>query len=151
MQRFLLHPAGAFLSRYLPKPYSSFAGRFARNFGSDHPASAHTVAQVWSMIQYDNGLQRVPETLQYLRDRRSKARRFLHSMQHSPVPIGLINSKTDMLTGTAMTSAWQDALPERPIYLLEGNVGHYPGLEVPGQVLQRYRLFVQEQGSRQTQ
>jgi pimeloyl-ACP methyl ester carboxylesterase len=144
MQRFLLTPAGRITARLFPTPYAAFRRNFSRTFGADHPPSEWLIGQVWQMLQYEEGLRRVPSTLRYLDDRRRRRDRLVGALEKAEIPLALINSKTDPLTGRTISEAWRKNLPAAPLYELEGDIGHYPPLEVPGQVLNHYLTFLEE-------
>ncbi len=144
MQRFLLTPPGRWLARLAPAPYGSFRNRFRQTFGADHPPSEALIRQCWKLLNTNGGRQRVPDVIRYLEDRRRKARRLESALLNTDIPKGLINSRTDELTGAPINRRWRELLPDAFFFPLPGDVGHYPPLETPHAVLEAYRLFRQQ-------
>ena len=95
----------------------------------------------WELMTYNDGHGRVPEVIQYLKERKVESSRWIASMKNTEVPMALINGVTDELIGTATNEKWKELLPNHPLYLLENEVGHYPPLECPEEVLKLYFSF----------
>jgi pimeloyl-ACP methyl ester carboxylesterase len=54
------------------------------------------------------------------------------------VPLCLIISNSDKLTGEAISEKWRDLLPDSLVIEITSPVGHYPPLEDPDQVISSY-------------
>jgi pimeloyl-ACP methyl ester carboxylesterase len=138
MQKFLLTPMGAAVASNFPAPYMFFKHNFSRTFGSETRPSSVEMKEFWELLTYNDGHKRVPEVIQYLNERIHKRERWVNALQKTKVPLCLIISNSDKLTGEAISEKWRDLLPDSLVIEITSPVGHYPPLEDPDQVISSY-------------
>ena len=78
-----------------------------------------------------------------MRDRLEHRERWVSAMQQSTIPLGLINGSVDPVSGKHMVARYQE-LNCRLDYLAElPEIGHYPQVEAPAEVMVHYQNFLQ--------
>jgi len=83
----------------------------------------------------------VPAVICYLRDRCRLADRLVGGLESATIPMALVCSAEDALSGGPTMAEWRRRFPEAPLFELPAGVGHYAPLECPGAVLQFYASF----------
>lgn len=141
MQKFLLTPLGRFFAQTFPSPYSMFKKNFSQTFGPDTKPNEKELQDFWELLTYKEGHKRVPDVIEYLRERKKHRDRWVQAMLETEVPLGLINGTHDALAGDAINQRWAELLPNSPLILIEQAVGHYPPWELPEEVLEAYQTF----------
>ena len=61
-------------------------------------------------------------------------------MQRGEVPLRVIDGEIDPISGAHMVERYQQLVPHADTVLL-ANIGHYPQIEAPVQVLKHYQAF----------
>ena len=79
--------------------------------------------------------------LRYIPERRANRERWVGAMQHTRVPLRLIDGAADPVSGAHMAARYRELVPRADVVLLEG-VGHYPQMEAPADVQHEYLAFV---------
>jgi len=138
MQRFLLTPPGALLSRILPTPYSAFKNNFSKTFHPNTLLKEQELREYWELLIYNQGNKRVPQVIRYLTDRQVQHKRWLNEMIQTDIPQGLILFKQDPFIDHRTAKLWQRHLPHSPLVISDEPTGHYPPLEVPKAVWGAY-------------
>ncbi|MEP2511733.1 MAG: alpha/beta hydrolase, partial [Reichenbachiella sp.] len=69
-------------------------------------------------------------------------KRWVGALKDYPGKRGLINGPEDPISGRVMVRRYQEIISKENIWLLEG-IGHYPQVEAPGELLERYIEFLQ--------
>jgi pimeloyl-ACP methyl ester carboxylesterase len=84
----------------------------------------------------------LPALLTYIDERGVNAQRWLGSMQKTGVPLYFINGVHDPISGQHMLDRYIEIIPNPRTSAL--NVGHYPQIEAPDQVLALYSQFLDD-------
>ncbi len=61
-------------------------------------------------------------------------------MQRGEVPMRVIDGEVDPISGAHMVERYRELVPDADTVLLP-NIGHYPQIEAPVQVLKHYLAF----------
>ena len=72
----------------------------------------------------------------------SEFERWVGALQHTRVPLRLINGPVDPVSGAHMVARYRELVPDPDVISLEG-IGHYPQTEAPDLVLAHYLEFRQ--------
>ncbi len=131
-QRALRSPLGPLLARLLTS--RGFAAGFAALFGPRTQPSAEELATVWALNRHHRGLRVWPALLDYIDERRACRERWVGALQTTPVPLRFINGAADPVSGRHMAERYRELVPHPDVVLLD-EIGHYPQLEAPEQVL----------------
>lgn len=140
IQKLLLSPIGPVLSKLSTK--RAFDKSLSAVFGADTKPSADTLASFWSLTQHKQGKAVIHRLLTYMTDRETHRERWVQALRNSVVPIALINGSADPVSGAHMVAHYREIVsPDHFIEALPG-IGHYPHVEAPEQVLERYLRFL---------
>jgi len=104
------------------------------------PPSRDDLADLWALIQADGGRRALARLINYMEQRRRNRGRWVGALIDSRVPRGLICGAVDPVSGRHLAERYRELVPSPDVVVLEG-VGHYPQLEVPGQVCDAFLEF----------
>ncbi|MEB3359615.1 MAG: alpha/beta hydrolase [Synechococcales bacterium] len=141
-QKLLLTPVGPLLTQLMPAPYRVFCSRLRQNFGPHTQPSEQELATIWQLLTWEEGQRVVPYVLAYLKERERLRDRWVGALQHSPIPLGLINGAADPVAGERVPQIWRSLLPTASCIELSPTIGHYPPLEDPDAVVAAYLAFI---------
>lgn len=139
-QKLLKGPFGRIASRFMNK--ASLTRGFNKIFAANSQASASEIDILWQLIEYNDGKRVLPKLLRYLDERRQHGKRWVESMKSTAVPLYFINGIHDPISGQHMLDHYIDIIPHSRTTALD--VGHYPQLEAPKEVLVLYQDFLTE-------
>lgn len=139
MQRLLAGPLGPLAAKLMNQ--HRFARSFSAVFGPDTQPTAVELQQFWSLVEENDGPRITPRLLQYMAERRRHRARWVGALQHTQVPLRLINGPVDPVSGAHMAARYRELVPNPDIVSLPG-IGHYPQVEAPQAVLDALLEFV---------
>jgi pimeloyl-ACP methyl ester carboxylesterase len=67
--------------------------------------------------------------------------RWIAAMQHSTIPMCFINGPADPNSGIHMAKRYSELIPNANVVLLNENIGHWPQIEAPDEVLITFYKF----------
>jgi pimeloyl-ACP methyl ester carboxylesterase len=137
-QRLLKSRLGPLLVKFLSK--GSLSASFAKIFGQQSQAKKNHVDIIWELIRYNDGHLAMPAILRYIDERSEWGGRWVEAMINASVPLYFINGIQDPISGRHMLDHYIDVIPNAHTTLLD--VGHYPQLEAPEEVLSLYQWFL---------
>ena len=140
-QKLLLSPIGSLLNRFTG--YAKFCRNLSSVFGAQSKPSEEQLENFWWLINHNDGKHIFHNLITYIRDRLEHRERWVSAMQQSTIPLGLINGSVDPVSGKHMVARYQE-LNCRLDYLAElPEIGHYPQVEAPAEVMVHYQNFLQ--------
>lgn len=139
IQKLLMSPIGPWMSPFLGR--NNLARTFRDIFGPQTQPSEQEIDQFWSLIDHHNGKWVIPRLIRYMKERRKYRERWGGRMPDSQVPMRLINGNTDPISGKHVALFYQDVIPNADVVHLP-DIGHYPQVEAPEEVLRHYLEFV---------
>jgi len=139
IQKLLAGPFGPLLVRFTSR--RRFNAQLRAIFGPKTPPSEADLAGFWNIIQVNDGMRAVPALLDYLRERREHRDRWVGALLSTKVPLRLINGNADPVSGRHLVDGLLALKPSLDVVHLP-EVGHYPQVEAPEQVLAAWRSFV---------
>jgi pimeloyl-ACP methyl ester carboxylesterase len=142
-QKLLISPVGKAIVRLTATPYRAFRRKLARNFGPNTQPDEQQLQHLWRVLTYNDGHRVVPDVLQYLKERFAHRERWVGALQQTDIPLQLVNGAADPVSGTHVPQRWKRLLPDARLVQLNPNIGHYPPLEAPGEVLRAFLEFVE--------
>ncbi|MFT4995201.1 MAG: pimeloyl-ACP methyl ester carboxylesterase [Paraglaciecola sp.] len=137
-QKLLKSPFGWVLSRLMGK--ASLKKSFTQIFGPNTPPLEEDLDILWRLLSLNDGQRVLPGLLQYIDERHVHGEGWIRSMQSTQVPLYFINGVHDPISGQHMLDRYREIIPNPHTTALD--VGHYPQLEAPEQVLSLYQAFV---------
>lgn len=135
-------PIGRVLSRLMSK--QSVSKATAEVFGVNTKPSAELLNNFWDILNYNNG-----KSIAYLIGRlvftkEKHQQRWITTMQQTKIPLCLINGPADPNSGLHMAVRYKQLIPNANVKLLSEDIGHWPQIEAPEQVLQMFDEFLGE-------
>ncbi len=138
IQKLLLSPAGAFVSRLVTR--RMFDLNMQRIFGSLTQPTDRQLEEFWQLLEYNNGRAVMHRLIKYMEERRCLRQRWVEPMLDSGLPMAFINGVEDPISGANMVARYK-TLIEKPYVVELAGVGHYPHVELPGEVIVSYLQF----------
>ncbi len=106
-------------------------------FGKDTQPSVIEMHDLWTVASSDNGLRAMRRLIRYIDERRAQRERWVGALQHTRVPLRLINGPVDPVSGAHMAARYRELVPDPDVVSLDG-IGHYPQLEAPDRTLRAF-------------
>lgn len=138
IQKLLLSPLGPVLSRLMNE--RSFRRSFSAIFGAATQPDEQELKSFWQLITHHGGNRIMHKLIRYMRDRRAHRARWVAAMQHTRLPMRLINGPVDPVSGAHLVTRYHELIANADTVSLPG-IGHYPQVEAPGQMLQAFFEF----------
>jgi len=137
-QQLLKSWLGKWLVKFVTK--NTLDRSFNKIFGNNTPPMQQEIDMTWQLLKHNDGHLVVPDILRYIDERSKWGERWVEAMITSTVPLYFINGIQDPISGRHMLDRYIEVIPDAQTSLLD--VGHYPQLEAPGEVLSIYRDFL---------
>ncbi len=131
---------GSFLSRLMSK--KSVSKATSEVFGSNTKPSEELLENFWDILNYNNGksIAYLIGRLVFEKDKHQQD--WIRAMQQTKIPLCFINGPADPNSGIHMARRYKELIPNPIVFLLDENIGHWPQLEAPQEVLDVYLNFV---------
>lgn len=139
-QKLLKSRLGGLASHFMSK--ASLAKGFNKIFAKHSPPSDYEIDILWQLIEHNKGKKVLPKLLSYIDERHQHGKRWVEHMISTAVPLYFINGVHDPISGQHMLDHYIDIIPSPRTTALD--VGHYPQLEAPQQVLTLYQSYLSE-------
>ncbi len=130
MQRVLLSRLGPLLVQHFT--FKNFAAQFRKICARD--IAEQDLHSLWSLICYKEGVAVMPKLIRYMLERREQRERWVGALTASDTPMCLINGLLDPVSGAHMVVRYRELVTNADVIELS-DVGHYPQLEAPTEVL----------------
>ncbi|WP_248748568.1 alpha/beta hydrolase [Pseudomonas sp. MWU15-20650] len=138
VQKLLLSPLGWMIGRAFGR--NALANSFNQIFGPHTRPSESALDDFWSLINCNDGPRILHKLIAYIPQRRRLRERWVVAMQRGDVPLRVIDGEVDPISGAHMVERYRQLIPHADTVLLP-NIGHYPQIEAPVQVLKHYQAF----------
>lgn len=130
-QKLLAGPFGKLTGKFAGP--ATFAASFRKIFGPKTPPSDELIEQCYELASYNNGRRIMHKLIGYMDERRDNRDRWVGALQHTEVPLKLINGLDDPISGRHMVDRYRELVSQQDITGLQG-IGHYPQCEYPDAV-----------------
>ena len=109
---------------------------FKKNFLTicNRSISAEELEILWQLITRENGRLVMAKLIQYMKERVQHKQRWTGALVNAKIPIRFINGLLDPISGQKMVDRYKELIPQSDIIALS-DVGHYPQIEAPREVL----------------
>ncbi|KPU57608.1 alpha/beta hydrolase family protein [Pseudomonas fluorescens] len=138
MQKLLLSPLGWMIGRAFSR--DGLVRSFRRIFGPQTRPSESQMDDFWSLVESHRGPRIMHKLIAYIPERRVWRNRWVSAMQRGEVPLRVIDGGADPVSGVHMVERYRELIPEADTVVLP-DIGHYPQIEAPGEVLKHYLAF----------
>jgi pimeloyl-ACP methyl ester carboxylesterase len=140
VQKLLLSPLGWMIGRAFGR--NALSDSFSQIFGAQTRPSESALDDFWSLINCNDGPRILHKLINYIPQRRRLRERWVGALQRGDVPLRVIDGEVDPISGAHMVERYHQVVPHADTVLL-ANIGHYPQIEAPVQVLKHYLEFRQ--------
>ena len=120
--------------------YYQFRYSFSAILGKKYDFTSQEAIDIWLQVSHKNGILNLPNILGYLQERQVHGENWLAGMQKNDMPIIFIYGPEDPINPPSVVDAFKETVARVECVVLE-NIGHYPQLEDPYNVLQNYLRF----------
>ncbi len=138
IQRLLASPLGSWVARLSTE--RSFSRSFAAIFGPRTKPTRDEMHAFWQLASRDEGMRALAGLIAYMRERVEHRERWVGALVETTIPIVAINGLLDPVSGAHMIARLSELRPSTRVVRLD--VGHYPQVEAPAEVLAAYLDFV---------
>ncbi len=135
-------PIGKLLSRLMSK--KSVDKATSEVFGADTKPNEELLQDFWDALNYNNGKSIAYLIGRLIFDKVHYQDRWIKAMQQTNIPMCFINGPGDPNSGIHMAKRYEELIPNPNVILLSENIGHWPQLEAPEQVLTPYYRFISQ-------
>lgn len=122
------------LGRFLIKFYSF--DKFKKTFEHicSQPISENELNIYWQLLQHNNGIAVMPKLIRYMQERRDYRSKWVGALENNKSPMRVIDGVADPISGAHMVERYRQLISNPDVFELE-NIGHYPQVEAPQQVI----------------
>ncbi|MCX2898503.1 alpha/beta fold hydrolase [Pseudomonas mandelii] len=138
VQKLLLSPLGWMIGRAFNR--DALVKSFRNVFGPHSRPSESEMDDFWSLVESNRGPRIMHKLIGYIPERRALRERWVAAMQLNEVPMRVIDGEADPISGGHMVERYRQLIPN-PDTVLLADIGHYPQIEAPAQVLKHYLEF----------
>ena len=138
MQKLLLSPLGWMIGRAFSR--DGLVRSFRQIFGPQTRPSESQMDDFWSLVESQRGPRIMHRLIAYIPERRVWRNRWVRAMQRGEVPLRVIDGGVDPISGLHMVERYRELIPDADTVVLP-DIGHYPQIEAPGEVLKHYLAF----------
>jgi len=138
VQKLLLSPLGPAIARRSSK--AQLARSMRAIFGRATAPTPERMDGFWELMIHNGGTALLPKLIGYMPERRRHRERWVGALQRSTVPLKLVDGGADPVSGAHMAERYRELVPKPDVTLLP-EIGHYPQVEAPAQVLEAYFAF----------
>lgn len=130
MQKLLISPLGSWLIKlYTFKKFKkTFSDICKKNIAEEE------LSTYWQLLNYNNGSRVMPKLIRYMQERKHYRQRWVGALENSRIPLRLINGTADPISGLHMVERYRQLINNPDVVLLN-DVGHYPQVESPQEVI----------------
>jgi pimeloyl-ACP methyl ester carboxylesterase len=136
MQKLLISPLGSWLIKlYTFKKFKkTFSDICKKNIAEEE------IRIYWQLLNYNNGSRVMPKLIRYMQERKHYRQRWVGALENSRIPLRLINGTADPISGLHMVERYRQLINNPDVVLLN-DVGHYPQVESPQEVIAAALIF----------
>lgn len=94
------------------------------------------------ILEYNDGKRVLHKVGRFLGDRYTHRNRWVRAMRETSVPMRLIDGPVDPNSGAHMARRYAEVIPDPDVVMLADDIGHWPQLEAPDDVLTHFLAHV---------
>lgn len=140
-QKLLTSPIGRFLPRLVGNNKKYFAQKFSAVFGRDTAPSQAEIDEFWQLNRFNDGTKIPHRILSYIKERKINAKRWVDALEQTSVRLKMINGIDDPVSGIHIVEEYLKRIKSPEVVKLP-NIGHYPQVENPKEVLKEVYAFM---------
>lgn len=138
-QKMLIGPFGPLFSRFIPDVI--FKKNLASIFGAETQPSADELNDFLTLFKHNGGKRIAHKLIRYMTERTKYRERWVQPLQTMTQPFLFVNGSADKVSGRHLVERFREVVPlQKNIYELD-KIGHFPHIEAPEIVLEKYFEF----------
>ncbi|OBK72694.1 alpha/beta hydrolase [Mycobacterium sp. 1164985.4] len=107
-------------------------------FGPNTKPSRELMTRFHEILEFNDGKRVLHKVGRFLADRYTHRNRWVRAMRQTAVPMRLIDGPIDPNSGAHMARRYAEVIPEADVVMLADDIGHWPQLEAPREVLRHF-------------
>jgi pimeloyl-ACP methyl ester carboxylesterase len=111
-------------------------------FGPRTKPSPELLAQFRELLDYNDGRRVTHKVGRFVVDRYHHRNRWVRAMRQTRLPMRLIDGPSDPNSGRHMADRYQELVPNPDVVLLDEQIGHWPQIEDPENVIAHLLEFI---------
>lgn len=115
-------------------------------FGPNTKPSRDLMTRFHQILEFNDGKRVLHKVGRFLADRYTHRNRWVRAMRQTAVPMRLIDGPVDPNSGAHMARRYAEVIPEADVVMLADDIGHWPQLEAPREVLRHFLAHVEKVG-----
>lgn len=145
-QKLLISPIGKYFGRLIPD--SQFAKSLASIFGPETKPTEGELADFLTLFKHNGGKQIAHKLIRYMTERARYRERWVKVLHSMDMPFLFINGSYDPVSGKHLVERFREVVPDQKNIVELGNIGHFPHMEAPADVLEKFLEFQLDISSR---
>ncbi|KUI40643.1 alpha/beta hydrolase [Mycobacterium sp. GA-1199] len=113
-------------------------------FGPNTKPSRELMERFHEILEYNDGKRVLHKVGRFLGDRYTHRNRWVRAMRRTAVPMRLIDGPVDPNSGAHMARRYAEVIPDADVVMLAADIGHWPQLEAPEEVLRHFLVHVEK-------
>ncbi len=138
-QKLLISPIGKLFGRLIPD--SQFAKSLSSIFGPDTKPTEDELADFVTLFKHNNGKRIAHKLIRYMTERTKYRERWVVPLQSMTQPFLFLNGSFDPVSGRHLVERFREVVPAQKNIIELPNIGHFPHLEAPTIVLEKFLEF----------
>ena len=138
-QKLLISPIGKFFGRLIPD--SQFTKSLASIFGPETKPNAAELADFVALFKHNDGKRIAHKLIRYMTERARYRERWVGPLRSMTQPFLFINGSYDPVSGKHLVERFREVVPDQENIIELPNIGHFPHLEAPTIVLEKFLGF----------
>ena len=139
VQKILMSPVGFIVGRLFNR--AKLGKNFKRIFGPNTQPTEAELDDFWTLVAGNGGRYVFHLLIRYMAERVQYRDRWVGALQETKIPLRFINGLADPISGAHMAERYKELIPNPDVVVLE-EIGHFPLIEAPKEVLQHFLAFV---------
>ncbi|WP_342353354.1 alpha/beta hydrolase [Leptospira jelokensis] len=115
-----------------------------RVFGPQTQPNLDLLENYWTILNYNDGKQITYLIGRMVFEKVKYQTRWIDALKTTKIPFCYICGPFDPNSGTHMAKRFLNEYPNRKVYFLSDQIGHWPQVESPSEVMTAYQLFLKD-------
>lgn len=138
-QKILISPLGFLFGKLISD--SIFKKNLGSVFGADTQPSAEELDDFARLFKHKDGKRIAHKLIRYMSERAKYRARWVGALERMNQPFRFINGLADKVSGRHLVKRFREVLPHQKDIIELANIGHFPHLETPETVLEKFLEF----------
>lgn len=138
-QKILISPLGFLFGRLISD--AVFKKSLASVFGANTQPTEAELEDFAALFKYNGGKRIAHKLIRYMTERAKYRERWVGALNTMNQPFRMINGSADKVSGAHLVERFREVVPGQDDIVELANIGHFPHLEVPDIVLDKFFEF----------